>query len=481
MKLLLILLALSGCYEEAHEHEEPPPQIVYPQPTDPIPPRSPVVPGFIDRDTIEDVILLDLQTLDSDEDRLNTRYLLGCDQFNQGVDLASLEQGINLGMNRLSDEVFLSPVRPIGLTKCIFRIDLEDYTLTRNEWRLIERNTAFDFVSNTIRNQNIQFLTQTRKPYVYAFEICTMFECDEVTDKAGLVYYDLVDQDADTTRFLAQEGIVLQNEVDGEDVIYSGFSQSQIAIGKTRLIVAVESTSGFCLGTYDTQLGGDDLFENPFTLELTLAGGRFNSNKLFEHDAQEWICSRNNRLFGLWRLNNANDLAEVEAPTNVVLNVGSRIDGAIRIGDCNECHFRQVAIPFKDQIGAHISANSAFDEQEKALGSIFFNYNRMSAIIGEINRRNDQALAELGIDTGITVDPLTGSVFKPYRNEMNADQVAGLVLMPTNVFLDKLRGTDISSQRLGNLVNGGTVSLAVLSENFNTLVLEIRAFEDDNL
>jgi len=481
--IFTLLIFLAGCYEEAHVHEAVPPIINYPAPNNPIPPiRPPVIPGFVGLDLIEDTILLDLQTLDSNQDRLAARYILGCDQSNSGKSLEELEKGLNIGFNRLSNEAFLNPVRSIGSSNCIFRIDLDDYTITRGEWRAIERSTAFDFVTNTVRGQNLQFLTQARKPYIWAFELCAMYECDEVTDQGGLLYYDLVDQDIDTNVFLAQQGINLQDEVDGESVIYSGFSQSQIALGKTRLVLAVESDSGYCLATYDSILGGDDLFENPFSIELIKAGGRINSNKLFDFDAQEWICSLNNRMFGLWRLNNANNLAEVEAPTNIVIHVGSRrIDAAIRTGSCHECHFRQVAIPFKDQIADHIRANSAFDEFEKALGSIFFNYNRMSAVIEDINRRNDQALAELGIDTSTSVDPLTENIFNPYRNEMNAEQVAGLVLMPEDEFLSRLAGTSISSQRLGNLVNGGTVSLAVLSANFNILTLELRAFEDDNL
>jgi hypothetical protein len=401
---------------------------------------------------------------------------------NRDVDLTLIKQAVDLGMNRLSREAFLNPVTPIGNSQCIYRIDLDDYTITRREWRLIENNTIFDFVPNSVRAQNIQFLTQARKPYIFSFELCTMFECDEVADQAGRIYYDLVDQDIRTDRFLAQEGIILQDEVDNEDVVMAGFTQSQIALGKGRLILAVESNSGYCLATYDVAQGGDDIFTNPFIKELTLAGGRFNSDKLLAHDAQEWICSLDNSLFGLWRLNNANDLAEVEAPTNIVLKVGARIDGAIRIGDCSECHYKQVAIPFVagDQISNHIQRNSAFDEFEKNLGEIFFNYDRLSAIIEEINRRNSFSLAELGVD-GARGDPLTQNLFAPYRNEMNSAQVASLLLMTEEEFLLLLPGTEVSSQVLGNLINGGTISLQVLSDNFNTLTLELRAFEDADL
>ena len=482
--IITLLLSLTGCLEEPEVYEVQVPQLIPEPPNTPLPPiKPPPRAGFVTTSLVEDTILLDLQTLDSDNDRQLARYLIACDLHNMSQDLTYIRQGIDLGMNRLSREAFLNPVTPIGNADCIYRIDLEDYSFTRREWQLVENNTVFDFVPNSVRAANIQFLTQTRKPYVWAFELCTMFECDEVADQGGRIYYDLVDQDIRTDRFLAQEGIVLQTETDNENIVMAGFTQSQIALGKGRLILAVESNSGYCLATYDVAQGGDDIFTNPFIAELTVAGGRFNSNKLLAHDAQEWICSLDNSLFGLWRLNNANDLAEVEAPTNVVLKVGARIDGAIRTGDCSECHFKQVAIPFVagDQISNHIQRNSAFDEFEKNLGEIFFNYNKLSAILEEINRRNSFSLAELGVDINAKEDPLTGVLFKPYRNEMNAEQVASLLLMTEQEFLNLLPGTEVSSQALGNLINGGTISLQVLSDNYNTLTLELRAFEDADL
>ena len=366
-----------------------------------------------------------------------------------------------------------------GRPSVFFRINLEDYSLTQSEWRLIEQATLLDFVSQTTRNQTLQFLTQTRKPYIFAVDTIAMYEGDEVADRAGQVYYNLVDQPNNTQEFLLTQGINLQDEVDEERAVFSGFSQSQIALGKTRLIVVTESDNGYCMGTFDTALGGDDLFENPFNLEVTQAGGVLQSIKLFVHDAQEWICSLDNGLFGLWRLNNANDDAEVEAPTNIVSKNDARIDPSIRIGDCNSCHFTQVAIPFSDQIGQHIRNNSAFDANEKRLGEIFYNYDKISAIIDDINKRNRAALDELGITA--QSDPLTGNVWEPFRAEMNAEQVAAFTFLTTEEFLERLEGTAVSSQVFGNLSGGGSVSLAVLSANFAQLVDELNLFEDVEL
>jgi len=135
-----------------------------------------------------------------------------------------------------------------------------------------------------------------------------------------------------------------------------------------------------------------------------------------------------------------------------------------------------VAIPFSDQIGSFIIRNSAFDQNEKLLAEKFFRFDEMQAVIGDINRRNRSALDELGI-TG-TQDPINEVIARPFRREMNASQVASMTFLTTEEFLERLAGTAISSQVFGNLVGGGTVSLATISANFETLSLELNLFQD---
>lgn len=479
LKLLTLILCLGGCIKPTVE--PPAGQTVYLLPTAQPPPLGEVPrPGFVTLSRLEDTMVLDLQNLGSRQERENTRYLIGCDRANQDLPVDIFEQGINLAMNRLSDERFISNVVPIGSNGCIFRITLDDYTLSYLDWKLIELNTLLHVVPDTNRNQTLQALAQTLKPYIWAVETLMMYEADEVADRGGDIYYTLTGQADLTEDFLAQEGIVLQDAVDDEEVLFAGFSQSGIALRKTRLVQVVKSDSGFCMGTFDTVLGGDDLFTNPFSLELAQAGGILRSNKILKFDAQEWICSLNNGLFGKYRLNNANGNAEVEAPTSIVVNVNNAaVDAAIRIGDCNECHYTQVAIPISDQIAPHLRGNSAFDADEKLLGDVFFRPDRIAAVINDINIRNARTMRDMGITS--PVDPLTQVVWKPFRNEMNAAQVAGFTFLTTETFLERLRGTDQSSQVFGNLLNGGTVSLATLSGNYVVLVAELGIFKDNEL
>ena len=485
-QLLLLSLLFYGC--GASEKTAPPAQGNFPPPVEPIPdPRPAPSPNFQTIDTIEDSISLDLQRLDSDFQRQQSRYFVGCDRYNLGQQMDEFQQGINRGINQLSTDRELYPVTAVGPANCIYRVELDKIGWTKSDWETLANNDVLFFVSQTVRGRTLQFLTQSRRPYLYGSSaMVTAYEGDQVADKKGRVYYTLTKQAIETGKFFQQQGIVRQVEVNNEDAMYSGFSQSQIALGKTRMIAVFDSLNGSVISTYDTALGGDDLFTNPFTLELISANqinGQVLSKRLFKHAAQEHIASLPNGLFGLYRLNNAQDIAEIAAPNNIVINLEAsknQMDSTIRIGDCSVCHYKEAAaIPFRDQLRAHVLGNPAFSTNEKRLATIFFRFDRVTARIDELNREHTRAMQALGITAA--QDPLWNVVVKPIRLEMNIDQVASLMFMDTPTFRSLLQGSSVSSVVLGNLLNGGSVSLATLSANFATLVRELAAFEDANL
>ena len=430
-------------------------------------------------------MILDAQSLDSQNQRNNTAYVIGCDRYNLGQKMGEFEQGVNRGFNQLSTEVELYKAVPVGPGNCIYRIDLDAIGWTREDWEFLASNDILGFQTNTIRGKNLQFLLQKKHPYVYASSaLITATEADAVANRNGKVYYRLVKQDVDTTKFLAQQAVDRQRQVNNEEPSYAAFSRSQIALGKSRMVSVFRSRFGSCVGTHDTVLGGDDVFSNSFPIELARANqinGNLLTAKIFNHNAQEWICSLPNKLWGLYRLNNAQDLAEAAAPNNVVNQPDARIDPTIRIGQCSLCHFKEgVAIPFRDQLRAHISGNTAYNEKEKRLGDVFFRFDNMTASLEQINREHTRAMEELGITA--SQDPLNNVVMNPLREEMNIDQVASLLWMDTETFRRRLAGSAQSGQVFGNLLNeGGTVSLAILSNGFDNLVRETRAYEDDDL
>ena len=486
---LIMIIALSGCIKsKKHDYNVEPP---YEEPSEPIPPPREPWPGepsnYQGTDNIEDAMVLDLQNLDSDTQRRRTRYFVGCERFNSGADMFEYEQGINRGINQLSSERELFFATPIGEGQCVYRIDLERIGWTKSDWNLLTRADVLNFDSKTIRNKTLQFLAQARRPYIFGSSgLLSAFEADTVADQKGKIYYTLTNQPALTGEYLASRGVDRQAQVNDQIAMYSGFSGSQISLGKTRLIAVFESDEGACIQTYDTTLGGDDIFTNPFTTELAAAGqinGGKLTNRVFRHNAQETICSLPNGLFGEYRLNDAADIGQSVAPGNVVINLqaaAQNIDSQIRVGDCSVCHYKESAIlGFKDQLRSHITGNPVFNNAEKKLGQVFFRFDKITARVQELNNNHTRAMAELQITA--KEDPLWNVVFKPLRKEMNADQVAALVFMDTVTFKDRLRGAAESSRTLGNLLSDGTINLSTLSQNFRTLTEEIAAFEDTQL
>ena len=238
--LMLTILVLLSCGNEEHEHEAPPPIYVFPKPDQEPPPlKAPPKPGFITLDNIEQTILLDLNSLPNDDARLASRYLVACDRFNLGENLNEFQQGVNRGINMLSTARFIEAVTPIGNADCIYRIDLDDYDITfgtkDSDWVLIEDSMLLDFESLTVRNQNIQFLTQTKKPYVIATDFyVTTFEGDAIASRNCDVYCTIIDQPVDLDDFFAAQGVIVQDEANAERLVFSAFSQSQIALQKDR-------------------------------------------------------------------------------------------------------------------------------------------------------------------------------------------------------------------------------------------------------
>ena len=192
MSLILSFLMLLGSACSSDNREviiEEGPQI----PTGPVttPPSIPVPDNvaIITQSILEDQILLDLNSL-SDNDRLNARYLVGCNYYNEGLrNLNDIEAGVNVGINSISTESQLERVAPVGAGSCTYRIDLDSYGLTRGEWQSIEGALLLDFVTESVRGQQIQFLTQSLKPYVFASDFfTTTTQADALTVNNGLYY-----------------------------------------------------------------------------------------------------------------------------------------------------------------------------------------------------------------------------------------------------------------------------------------------------
>ena len=478
----LILLLTTGCSpEETKIYESSTP----PVPTQPVPVPTPDVPdakpAFVGLTMMDDMILIDLNTL-SDVERLNTRYLVSCNEYNGGAqDMAPFLAASSKFLNSISTESTLEPLVPVGVASCLFRLDLRDFGISFSEWRKLESLLLLDFVDKSIRGQQIRFLTNTNKPYIFGADGAITALGADLLAQNGL-YYDLIDQPIGLDAFFDSLGVNVQREFDDEEAVVGAFSQSQIALGKTRSVQTLESDDGFVVTSYDSALSDQDShFVNPFPLEAARAQGVNRSNKIFDFAAQEHIFSLPNGMLG-FRLNGSGGNAETFAPNDVVINLsasGQQLDPTIYIGSCYACHSGEPFLKFRDQLSNHIAGTANFDALEKDLGRVFFDDVKMEARLRVADTQHRTALARIGsTETG---DGIHQNLIYPLRKEQNAQQVAGYLAMPVDEFLQRLAGSGQSSQIFGNLLNGGTIGLAALSANFNQLVVDVGAFKDDEL
>jgi hypothetical protein len=494
----VFLLLSAGCKKPETKIVKAPDPIVFERPSQRPPDLPPATPGFVDLNALEDRILIDVQTLPSDDERLRTRYLIACDYFNSGLNLEQVEAGANKLINSLSTERFLKKVIPVGNAGCIYRIDLDDFGITYNrrqvggagdsvharsgapEWIRIEQSLLLDFVSNTIRNQNIQFLTQTLKPYVWLNDFSvTVMESDPIADQGCGLYCDIVEQAIDQDTFLASQGLDLQDEADSERLLMAGFSQSQIALGKTRLVSIAETNNGYCLISYDSDLNNQiSAFQFPFTDQVARAGGVLRTDKIFEEAAGELLCTNANGMY-THRLQDGDGIAAAFAPNSIVVNLfHSALDPTIRLGDCFGCHVT-MGISFRDEIQRAVERNPGFNSEEKNLANIFYDDVRIQAVLSEINSAYANALREIGVNS--SEDPVNKALIEKFREEVDIVKASAWTFLDVTEFRERLQGSAISSQVLQNLLSGGTVSIGVFSDNFSTLVEELNLFEDSDI
>jgi hypothetical protein len=491
----LILLALvAGCLQKPKVVDRPNPVFIPQPPQGPLPPvPEPPTPDFITVEAGEDSMLFDVQSLQSDNERLDTFYMYGCDLYNAGADLRMIEQAANKLINSVS-----SADRPRRLTAfgpagvpCIFRGDQSDYNLNNDKYRAIERALTLDFTPESIRAQNLQFLTQKRKPYFYLADAAVTFlQGDQLTNSDtngdGLVdtgcglYCILTEQPIRRDLFFDFVGVDFQREFDDEAAICSATNRSPIALGKGRIVCIVETDFGWLMTTWDSdQANQDSINLNPFPPEVGIAAGLFGDG-VFNFNAQEDLATARNGLY-IRRLNGADGLAQSEAPGNVVTIPDDRIhDGLVRLGLCSQCH-SIIGKEVPDEAARIISSSPAFDADQKLAGEIFFNGNLFDAKLREINEAHREALARIGVDQ-TAVDPISEYLMKWIRDPYDARKAAAFAGLPTEIFLEQLRGTEVSSVVLASLFTpGATVSYADYQGNFPTLVQELNLFRDRDL
>ena len=449
------------------------------------PPLQESKPGFFKVDAWEQAMIEDIQRINQ-QDALQTRYLVACNFYNQGKseqDMRRILSGANKAVNGISLAIQPFTVDPINGVDCIYRLELDRFKKTKEDWRLIERNANIPVISNTVRGQTLRFLTGTNTPWLFASDFAaTITPIDNAADDCG-IYCVLLRQPDDFEEFMEQQGIDFERSIRLRDAVFAGISDSQIALQKDRLIMGLKTDFGFCWITFDASLLDDDnLFANPFIDFLEFIDGIRRTDKIFDAKASETICQLPNGLLMNYRLagysNGKFGAPAFSAPPDIVANIDSPdIVPQVEINLCQKCHKGGI-IYVQDDVTNQVQFNPAFNSDEKKIVDNFFRSEIFEPYLNQSNQLHNQTLRELDVEDG--TDPVNEQLIFPLRRKMSAAQVAAYTGLTTDIFLEKLRGTSRSSVEFGNLFEeNGQVSFNVLKQNFRTLIDELRVYQDD--
>lgn len=475
--LIIASALLYGCGKTTtvvREGAVPPlPEPPLSKPTGDIPPIKEPTDLVLQNDEVEADALEDAFSL-SDVDAKNTAYISAADFYNFQDDLKTAMRGVNLGLNLSSNLSFIESVRPIGKTKSVFAVDLRDFWGPQSSvnWRLIEDEAVIKIVSKTVRNKNLQFLTQKRIPIMHAkIFLETLFKAS--------VYYRIKDVPTLENDFWIQQGIDRQRQFDDrdQDIFMAGFQESLIAPDHNRMVRRMRGRNGPCWNTYDVDalkiIDQSNFSKFPFPVEAR-------SKLTFIHNAGEILCRSANGLWTAALYSAAGNRAEV-APTTVVVNTRTAplgLDASIGIRDCAGCH-TQFVLAVKDEMRRNVADNT-FDAPDKILANRFFKpQSQLDSIILRDNSEQASALGQIGIQQGGD-DYLNVGVIDKMRDGFTAKELAAFVGLSEAEFLQRLAGSAAASKEFSQLLQGGTVGFLTTQASFQTLINDLVLYQDIN-
>jgi hypothetical protein len=465
---LLMALTLSCGKETNKVTQDAPPS--FPPPARPIPPPVDNNPDFVAFDNLESNILLDLNTIPN-QDKTSTRYMILCDKFNEKTGNIGVYAGaVNKAVNHLSWERDITNAIAADPNSCIFRINLDDYDLTSQDWRLVESQDPFKLESFTTRGLLIKQLVQTARPWMHAHNFINVAHND-------LTYYKLLDIPGTVAQFQDLFGVNNQADFDtfDNDLFLVGFFGSPISLQKNRLLQRNDGDDGPVWSTFDTLVDGavdatKNLFENPFPLAAR-------SRRVFVADGSEYIATLPNGLHA-YALFDAADQIITEAPLNLVIDINAgTLDPTIRNSlSCMKCH-NGGTIQADDQIRSHVSGNSSFDAIDSQLADAYFRSpGANAAIFRQDQARYKASMEQLGINT--SDDDPVNLLTNTFRSEWTVQQTASFYFLTQEEFIRCLEGSAQAKEQIGQLLNGATVSLDQVIATNPILVRDCNLFQD---
>ena len=344
---------------------------------------------FVSIDTRLRTVLTDLRSIPNPADRVRARYIDLSALANSGISAVQLQtyrDAVSFLLNSLSRGRTVIAPTAIDKDKLIYRIDLRDYEWEDEDWTQLEAiypyavvydqdSRLFPFDEATA--DQIRDETETQIPVIYG---------DWFISHASRppIYHNLLDL-PNTLAALQQDlGIDIQDDIDDEQVLRSGFLQSGMS-QNNRVIERHDlggNRGGVWIG-YDFQnnLNNRNVFANPLD---------------FQADGADIIFHLDNGLQGYFIVNGAGQRLD-KAPNNLIRDPKSR-DGAAETGlSCMSCHMSNGVLPKVDEIrNFQLTAGVNAQEIEDVL-AIYVPEDQMQDAFDDDKERYRQALSALGI------------------------------------------------------------------------------------
>lgn len=422
-------------------------------------------------DYIESVILRDLSRLD-DREQKDSRYLVASHRANDGGGeeaLAVWEAAANKAINHLNTtKTQMELVEVLDAEKSIYRFQLNPLGLKPADWKTVEATARLKAVSDTDIGKLLRQLTGTDSPWLWVESFIDSAHGNAQT------YYKLTRTPPKISDLQKKLGVNFAADIAQFDSVFAGGNSSPISLHKNRLLVRINSASGYYWQSFDpVEVNGNRqrvLVENPLLVE---AGGVAN----FSFDASEVIYTLPNGLQA-YALFNAQGVRQDAAPLNIVSDNRSPISPEIKTaGSCHRCHSTGI-LPMADEIRDAVlglGSQAILDTQERVRAL----YPATATL--ERTYRDDAAafvhalgVAHVPADKD---DPMSVTTDR-YQLAWTVDQVAAFVFLSPADFRSGLGLSQDGLRIAGQLLTGGTITFGQLVDLFPIISRDLRLFQD---
>lgn len=413
---------------------------------------------------IEEALLDDIQKVES-SDRPFIRYLVASHKPS-GTSKTAIDKALNSLVEK-DRGITLSSV--VDQKKNLYRIDLRSFELTRNDWLQIEDADDFDLVSNTDQGRTLKLLTATRKPWLHFDNFV------DLVNEAKL-YYQFLNIPKTQFELTQKLGVDYALDLRNLDATLMGNNDSLLTTQKNRLISRHDSLDGYYYQSYDILPAGVDPTKNLYAFPFLREVG---SARNFRFDASEVLYSLPNGLMAGALFDAKGNRIDIADP-NIVVDSESPVPPRPQIAagiSCHRCHANGIN-PLKDEIRSHVLAHAdefGVDDTERAK-SLYKGQTSLNALFKIDNKLFQEALAKVGISAG-SKDPIN-MARDELRLNWNDQKLASFLFLPLADLRTCVNGSDEGRTRIGQILQGGSVSYDEILGVLRFLKRDCRLFDE---